>query len=266
METAVVVPSYNERETIRDLLQELRQFVPESLICIVDDASPDGTGEIVQEASQADPNILLIRRSGRQGYGTALIAGVDAVIQRGAQRIVTMDADLSHLPSEVPLLIAATESAAVALGSRYVGGIRVLNWPLRRLMLSTLANSYVRTILRLPYHDLTSGFRCYRAEVLEAIGFRKIRSRGYAFLVEALYRCHRHGCRIVEVPITFYERQGGQSKLSKSVMLEAALLPWRLRNPFRPWGKRLGSPSGSAFGDPLAASSAGDQGNTCNGC
>lgn len=235
--TAIVVPCYNERETITELLRGLREAVPEGLICVVDDASPDGTGELVQQAAQSDPQIALVRRSGRLGYGTAIIAGVEAAVQRGAQRIVTMDADLSHLPAEVPSLIAATESADVALGSRYIGGIRVLNWPLRRLMLSTFANFYVRTILGMPYHDLTSGFRCYRVGALEAIDFRTLRSRGYAFLVEALYRCHRCGLKIVETPITFHERRGGQSKLSKGVMLEAALLPWRLRSPFRRRGK-----------------------------
>jgi len=224
----VVIATYNERDNVLRLIPEIYNIDPTLQIMIVDDNSPDGTSDIVRDMQAKWKNVHLLTRPQKLGYGTAMVAGFDYALRKGAQAIVTMDADFSHDPTAVPLLLDALSNYDLATGSRYMGGIRVLNWSLSRLLLSFMANKYVNFLLRIRLTDLTSGFRAYRAEALERINYRQISSRGYAFLVEVLWYAQRCGLSIVEVPIVYTERRAGQSKMSEKVILEAAFCPLRL--------------------------------------
>lgn len=229
MKQIILIATYNERENIAALIERLRAEAPEAAILVADDQSPDGTGEVVKQAAGRDPRVNLLSRTGPRGYGHAMLEGFRWALDHGAERLVTLDADFSHDPAAVPALFAALEDGAdAALGSRFKDGVRILNWEMSRLLLSLGANQYVRTALRLPYCDCTSGFRGYRAAALREILERGVRSRGYSFLVEILFWLHRARLRIVEVPIVYSERRRGQSKMSKAIMFEAALNPWRL--------------------------------------
>jgi dolichol-phosphate mannosyltransferase len=228
MRPLVIVPTYNERENLPLLTQMLLGIAPVRLM-IVDDRSSDGTGDI------ADTLATPVRRSresgsqdGPRGLGRSYIDGMQAAIALDADPIVQMDADLSHDPTDVPRLIAASAGAGLVVGSRYIAGGQVVNWPIRRVLLSRFANWYVRKLTQLHVHDCTSGFRCWRRSVLERMPLRANRSEGYSFQVEMTWEARRLGCVIVEVPITFSERREGASKLSSRVVLESAILPWRL--------------------------------------
>lgn len=222
----VLIATYNERENLLGLLPAIRQSHPAATICIVDDNSPDGTSRVPAELG-LDRVEVLVRKNAR-GYGTAVRDGMLLCLRAGARRIVTMDADFSHDPKDLPAMFAALDHCDLAIGSRYSGGVRVLNWGAHRLMLSLFANSYVQRILGLRANDCTSGFRAYRRALLRRIALRKLNSTGYSFLVELLVRCTTAGARIHEVPIIYTERREGQSKMSNSVILESALMPWRL--------------------------------------
>lgn len=224
-----VVATYEERENILDLTQELLSLPLILSVLVVDDQSPDGTARALREEYQDNPRVLLLERSGKRGYGAAMVEGFQLALERGFQTIVTLDADFSHDPKAVPTLVEALGAAAVAVGSRYKDGVRVLNWPPRRLLLSLFANRYVRAVLGLPTRDSTSGFRAYDRSVLEAIDLSSLRSHGYAFLVEVLYRAVLGRFPVVEVPIVFTERREGESKMSKRVILESIAAPWRMR-------------------------------------
>jgi dolichol-phosphate mannosyltransferase len=234
-----LIATYNERENILLLVERLFAL-PEGLsVMVVDDASPDGTGAALRERFGKDPRLILVEREGKRGYGTAMIAGFERALAMGFERIVTLDADFSHDPADVPQLLQALDRVAVAIGSRYRDGVRVLNWPPRRLILSLFANAYVRRLLGLPFRDNTSGFRAYRRQVLESIDPGSLRSQGYAFLVEILYRALLLGWPIEEEPIVFTERREGQSKMSGGVIFESALAPWGMLLRKRSLIKRL---------------------------
>jgi dolichol-phosphate mannosyltransferase len=225
----VIVPTYNERDNLPVLTQELLA-VPGVHILVVDDGSPDGTGDIASALAAAQPDrIKVIHRIGRRGLGRSYVEGMQhALLHTDAPLICQMDADLSHLPSELPRLLDAAARAELVIGSRYVRGGRVVNWPRRRILLSTFANHYVRAVTRIPVRDVTSGFRCWRRETLLRIPLAFLRSDGYAFQVEMTWHARAAGARIVEVPVTFVERRQGRSKLSSGVIVESVWLPLRL--------------------------------------
>jgi dolichol-phosphate mannosyltransferase len=209
------------------LIGELRALLPELGIIVVDDNSPDGTANAL--LALKDPLLRVHVRRNAKGYGTAVRDGLLLAIRGGAERIATMDADFSHNPKSLGELFGALDDADMAVGSRYCGGVRVLNWQAQRLVLSLFANGYVRKILGLSPADCTSGFRAYRASLLREMKLKSIKSNGYSFLVELLWRATRARGRIAEVPIIFEERREGESKMSKAVIWESILMPWRLR-------------------------------------
>ncbi|NNF59307.1 MAG: polyprenol monophosphomannose synthase [Rhodothermaceae bacterium] len=227
----VVIPTYNEAQNIGAALKQVMALEGEIAAIVVDDGSPDGTAAIVRQLQVEYPDrIGLIERPGKQGLGTAYLAGFRAALDAGFAYICEMDADFSHNPQDLPLLIEACRTSAdVAIGSRYVGGVRVVNWPLSRLVLSYGAGVYTRAITRLPINDVTAGFKCFRRAVLEAIDLDRVKSNGYSFQIEMTYRAWRKGFSLVEVPIVFTERAEGQSKMSKSIVREAMRKVWELR-------------------------------------
>jgi dolichol-phosphate mannosyltransferase len=226
---SIVLATYNEATNLETLIPKLSEIVPEAHIVVVDDNSPDGTPDLLRRLAEKYPNLVPVIRSGKLGYGTAVLAGFRRAIELGAERVVTMDADFSHDPNDVPRLLTALDDADVAIGSRYYQGVRVLNWQVSRLLLSLFANRYVKTILGFKVADATSGFRAYRRPAAQMVTNMKIGSHGYSFLVEVLYTVYRQGFRLAEVPIIYSERREGQSKMSNKVIREAILRPWLLR-------------------------------------
>jgi glycosyltransferase involved in cell wall biosynthesis len=234
LRTLVVVPTYEERGTIVEVVHELRALSEEPAVLVVDDASPDGTGALADELAAADDQVAVLHRAAKAGLGPAYRAGLQWGLERGFDVLVEMDADLSHDPAELPRLLAALDRADLVIGSRYVDGGRVERWPAHRRALSTAGNRYVRAVTGLPVHDATSGFRAFRRVVLTTIGIGSLRSDGYAFQVETALRAWRSGFAVTEVPIRFVERREGASKLSRRVVLEAAWrVPWWARGPRR---------------------------------
>ncbi len=228
MRPLVIVPTYNERANLLPLLERLLA-IPDLRVLIVDDASPDGTGQIADAYAAANrARVQVLHRTGKRGLGLSYIDGMYVALRTDATHICQMDADLSHNPADVPRLLHAAEQADFVIGSRYVAGGRIENWPLHRRMLSTFANRYIRAITRLAIRDCTSGFRCWKREALERLPLASIRSDGYAFIVEVAWEASRAGLRCAEVPITFVERREGASKLSSGVIMESAIVPWRL--------------------------------------
>ena len=230
--SAVVVPTFNEAANILHLLDSVMSLPSEVSVIVVDDGSPDGTADLVRSAQARFPKrIELIERVGKQGLGSAYLRGFSHALAHGFDYICEIDADLSHNPKDLPRLIAPVRSGAadLTIGSRYVGGVRVINWPLSRLVLSYGAGVYTRLITGLPLFDVTAGFKCFHRRVLEAIPFGHVRSNGYSFQVEMSYRAWKKGFRVREVPIVFTERTEGQSKMSRAIVIEAALKVWELR-------------------------------------
>jgi len=233
----VIVPTFNERDNLPLLVDALMRL-PHVNLLVVDDGSPDGTGAVADALAREHPGrIEVLHRTGRRGLGRSYIDGIRLALDRSAASagspghidvICQMDADLSHDPDHLPALIAGTASADVVLGSRYIPGGGVVNWPKRRRLLSRFANFYVRSVTRLTARDCTTGFRCWRRATLAALPLDEFESDGYSFLVEMLYVASRLGSRIAEVPITFVERRQGESKMSSGVLFESALTPWRL--------------------------------------
>ena len=228
MQPLVLVPTYNERDNLRPLIAALMS-IDGLRVLVVDDNSPDGTADEADAlAAQSGGRVSVMRRSGPRGLGRSYIDGMAAALRTGATHICQMDADFSHDPAALPSLLAASSEADLVIGSRYIPGGQLCNWPAHRVMLSTFANWYVRAITRLPVHDCTSGFRCWTRALLARMPLDRIVSDGYAFQVEMAWEASTAGGRIVEVPITFVERREGQSKMSGRVILESVLLPWRL--------------------------------------
>jgi dolichol-phosphate mannosyltransferase len=229
MEKLVIVPTYNERENIERLLDRLLALPHGLEVLVVDDNSPDGTGDLVAARSAADPRVHLLRRPGKLGLGSAYVAGFRYALEQGAEFVFEMDADFSHDPAAIGEFLEAARDADLVLGSRYLKGVTVVHWPLRRLILSYSANVYTRWITGLPVRDATGGFKCFRRRALQAVDLDRVHSDGYAFQIEMTYKIWRLGLRVREIPITFVDRRAGVSKMDRRIVWEAAGLVWRLR-------------------------------------
>ena len=229
-DTWVVLPTYNESQNLPGIAAAILEALPGARLLVVDDASPDGTGQLADELAVEDPRIAVLHRAGKEGLGKAYIDGFADVLQRGAGRIVQMDADWSHSPDYLPALMAAIEQGAdLVIGSRYARGGGVRDWGLLRRVVSRGGSLFARAVLRLAPHDLTGGFKAWRGGALEAIDWARVHSGGYVFQIETTYLASRAGARVVEVPIVFKDREVGSSKMSKSIILEALLVVLKLR-------------------------------------
>ena len=224
-----VIPTFNERDNVRRLIPEVLAQDPELEVVVVDDRSPDGTGDVVAEMGRTDARVHLVSRDRREGLGPAYKSGFAWALAHGADLIVQMDADFSHAPAQLPRFFAEIADADLVLGSRYLGGITVVNWPIERLLISYFGNAYVRRVLGLPLRDATGGFQCWRRAALESIDLASVRSNGYAFQIEMSYRAWRQGLRIREIPIIFMDRTVGDSKMNKRISIEALWIVWWLR-------------------------------------
>jgi len=226
----VIVPTYNERDNIARIIEQVLARDDRLDVLVVDDGSPDGTGAIVDDIKARNPRVDVIHRSGKQGLGTAYIAGFKWALAREYAFVFEMDADFSHDPAHLPQFLEAVENADVVIGSRYRNGrVTVVNWPVGRLLLSFAANVYARVITGLQLFDSTAGFKCFRRRVLETVDLDAVRSSGYAFQIEMNFRAWKKGFRIVEIPIVFVDRTEGESKMSKKIVREAVWMVWRLR-------------------------------------
>jgi dolichol-phosphate mannosyltransferase len=225
----VCVPTYNERENLPQIVPRILATDDRLDVLVIDDNSPDGTGAIADEMAAANPRVHVLHRAAKQGLGRAYLAGFAWALSRDYRWIFEMDADFSHDPKFLHDLLTGIEDADLVLGSRYVRGVNVINWPMSRLLLSWFANKYVRWITALPLTDATGGFKCFRREVLEAIPLDRVRSNGYGFQIEMSYRAWQKGFRLVEVPIVFVDRVEGQSKMNKRIVREAVWMVWWLR-------------------------------------
>jgi dolichol-phosphate mannosyltransferase len=227
----VVIPTYNEAENLRPIVERLRTAVPSVDVLVADDNSPDGTGAIADELAADDPQVRVLHRAGKEGLGKAYVAGFGWAKEQNYDAVVEMDADGSHAPEELPKLLDALTEADVVLGSRWVKGGKVLNWPWHRHVISRVGNFYTWLALGMPYKDATGGYRVYRMPVLDKIEYESVASQGYCFQVDLSYRSHNSGFKVVEVPITFAERERGASKMSSKIVAEALLrvTKWGLR-------------------------------------
>jgi dolichol-phosphate mannosyltransferase len=230
MATIVVVPTYNERENLAELVAGVKRHAQDCHILIVDDNSPDGTGEIADGLARQYPgSVFTIHREKKEGLGRAYVCGFKAALGMPYELVAQMDADLSHNPAHLPRLLEAAQSHDLVLGSRYIDGISVLNWDLKRLILSQMASRYVRLITGMPFGDPTGGFKCWRRATLEAIDWDRVFANGYLFQVETTYKAYRKGCSVAEVPIVFQERRAGRSKIDWGIIFEALWGVLRLR-------------------------------------
>lgn len=231
----VLVPTYNERDTLPVVVHDLRQVLPEVDVVVLDDNSPDGTGAVADGLAEADDRIHVIHRPGKDGLGAAYLTGFRWALDAGYDAVVEMDADGSHRPEHLPSLLAAAADADAVIGSRWVSGGSVVNWPLHRKALSVGGNLYVKVLLGMPVHDATAGFRVYRADALRAMGLQDVASQGYCFQTDLTWRAVKAGLRVVEVPITFVEREVGDSKMSRAIMTESLrrITGWGVRHRAR---------------------------------
>ena len=226
----VVMPTYNERDNLPRIVPLVLDEDPRIEILVVDDNSPDGTGDLAAAMSRAEPRVHVLRRAAKDGLGRAYLAGFRWALERDYRLVFEMDADLSHHPDNLPWFIAAAATADVVVGSRYVDGrVNVVNWPMARLLVSYFGSFYARTITGLPVRDATGGFNCFRREVLETLDLNRIKANGYAFQIELKFRAYRRGFRLLELPIVFIERESGESKMSKRIVREAVWRVWWLR-------------------------------------
>jgi len=230
VKSLVIVPTYNERENVKTLIPQILELPSEIEVLVVDDNSPDGTSDVVLEMSKKDERIHLLRRKEKLGLGSAYVAGFKYALSRPEiECVFEMDADFSHDPSSIPKFLEAIQDYDLVLGSRYLRGVTVVNWPLSRLILSYSANLFTRVVTGLPVHDATGGFKCFRRRVLESIELDGVHSDGYSFQIEMSFKCWKKGFRIKEIPITFVDRRVGTSKMSQKIIWEAVWLVWRLR-------------------------------------
>ncbi len=248
----IIIPTYNEAENVHGIAAAIFAAVPEVEILFVDDNSPDGTGRLVETMRASNPRIHLLHQANKRGLGRAYLAGFRWALEHRYAFIFEMDADLSHNPAELPKFLHAAHDADLVLGSRYCHGIRIINWPLGRLILSKAASLYVRIITGMPFTDPTGGYKCFRREVLAAIDLDRIKSNGYSFQIEMTHTAWKLGFRIVEIPIVFEDRRSGHSKMNPSIVREALGMVIRLRFRFRPCRKRLVQPSISAAANQTA--------------
>ncbi|HET9894845.1 MAG TPA: polyprenol monophosphomannose synthase [Streptosporangiaceae bacterium] len=241
---AVIIPTYNERDNLESIVTRVRAAVPLADILVVDDNSPDGTGEIADKLAASDTRVHVMHRQGKSGLGTAYVAGFGWALSKGYDVMVEMDADGSHDPLDLPKMLTALQSADLVIGSRYIPGGTVVNWPKSREVLSRGANVYVRLMLGISVHDATGGYRAYRAATLRGIGLETVDSQGYCFQIDLTLRTVNTGGRVAEVPITFTERARGASKMSRAIIVEAL---WRVAQwgvAARLGGKRRGADKG----------------------
>ena len=243
--TLIIVPTYNERENLPRMAATLLALPVAVDVLVVDDNSPDGTGKIADELAAQHPQIHVLHRAGKEGLGRAYLAGFQWALTKNYEFIFEMDCDFSHDPAEIPNFLQAAENADLVLGSRYDGGVRVLNWPLKRLLLSRCAGIYVWLITGMPFTDPTGGYKCFRRRALQAIQLDVVRSNGYSFQIEMTHRLWRDGFKVGEVPITFADRVHGTSKLSRAIVREAFWMVWWLwlQNGSRRWPKQSAAPN-----------------------
>lgn len=225
----VIIPTYNEIANIEKMLETLHRLYPALNVLIIDDGSPDGTANLIKSFQQKKPNLHLIERSGKLGLGTAYIRGFRWALEKDFEAVITMDCDFSHDPETIPEFTNKLGQYDLAVGSRYIGGIRIMNWPMQRLLLSYFASIYARVITGIPFSDSTGGFNGYSRKALQSLNLDKIFSIGYAFQIELKYKVWSMGLPCVEVPITFYERTVGKSKMSRKIIVEAVINVFRLR-------------------------------------
>lgn len=228
MRVLIAIPTYNEADNLARLIPAIRAAISEADILVIDDSSPDGTKAVVEGLARSGARVHLICREAERGYGTAVLRGLNEGIARGYDAVVTLDADFSHDPEDIPALVSGLDDADIVIGSRYQGGVRVLNWGIQRLLLSLAANSYVKLLSGLPCADCTSGFRAYRVDLLAKLSMRRVASSGYALLPEILFELSYLTDRIREHPVCFTERRVGASKMSIRVVMEASARPWLL--------------------------------------
>lgn len=229
MKSLVIIPTYNEIDNIKRIIESVLPQDNSIEILIVDDNSPDGTGKVVLDIMKETDRLHLIERKGKLGLGTAYVEGFKFAIQNRFDYVIEMDADFSHNPDDLPRLLSEIQDHDLVIGSRYVSGVNVVNWPMSRLILSYLASFYVKVITGMKIDDPTGGFKCFRRSILEKIDLDSIISDGYSFQVEMNYRVYHRGYRVKEIPIIFYERRDGKSKMSKNIVIEAIWKVWRLR-------------------------------------
>ena len=229
MKILIIIPTYNELENLPRLLTEVLSKDNNIDMLFIDDNSPDGTADFIENEQKNNNRIHLIKRQSKQGLGTAYIVGFKFALQRDYEVIFEMDADFSHDPNEIPRFLEEIKNSDVVLGSRYKNGVNVINWPMRRLLLSWFANIYTRVITGMPLHDATGGFKCFKREVLEAIDLNRVKSNGYAFQIEMNFKVWKKGFNIKEIPIIFVDRVKGSSKMSKKIVREAVFMVWKLR-------------------------------------
>lgn len=225
----VIIPTYNEMDNIPKLIPEILSKDQSIEVLIVDDNSPDGTADYIKKVASENSRVHLIKREKKMGLGTAYIAGFKYALQNDYDYIFEMDADFSHDPNEIKNFLVAIKDYDLVLGSRYVNGVRVLNWPMRRLLLSFFASVYTRLITGMPIRDATGGFKCFRRKVLESINLDHVKSNGYSFQIEMTFKAYAKGFKIKEIPIIFVDRVKGKSKMSKKIVLEAVTMVWKLR-------------------------------------
>jgi dolichol-phosphate mannosyltransferase len=229
LKSLVIIPTYNELENLPRMIPAVLSQDESIHILIVDDGSPDGTGAFVKEEMKKNDRIHILEREKKMGLGTAYIAGFKYALQNNYDFIFEMDADFSHDPNELKNFLIAIKENDLVLGSRYINGVRVLNWPMSRLLLSFFASVYTRIIIGMPIKDATGGFKCFRRNVLEAIDLNKVRSNGYSFQIEMTFKAFSKGFKIKEIPIIFIDRVKGKSKMSKKIVREAVVMVWKLR-------------------------------------
>lgn len=229
MRVLIIIPTYNEADNIQVLVPRLLALSPDIEVLVVDDGSPDGTGQIAEGIRARVPRVHVLHRSHKMGLGSAYVAGFKVALEQGFDLVFEMDADLSHDPAAIPEFLKAIETADVVVGSRYLSGVTVVNWPLSRLFLSYGANLYTRIITWMPLKDATGGFKCFRRATLAAIDLNKVHSDGYGFQIEMNFKAWRKGLRVKEIPILFVDRRVGISKMNKRIVWEAMWLVWKLR-------------------------------------
>ncbi len=225
----VVIPTYNEAENLPLLVPQVLEQDPRLEVLVVDDNSPDGTGKLADELDESNDRVHVLHREAKEGLGPAYRAGLKRALELGADVVIQMDADFSHPPDKIPTMLSEIEHCDLVLGSRYLDGITVVNWPIERILISYFGNLYARKVTGLPISDTTGGFRCIRRELLERIGLERVRTNGYAFLIELNYRLIKAGARIKEIPFIFVDRTRGTSKLTLRIGLEALWVVWWLR-------------------------------------
>ncbi len=228
MKTLIIIPTYNEIDNIEKLLEQVLAKSETIEVLVIDDNSPDGTALRVKFMQSSEPRIHILERPGKMGLGSAYVTGFKYALERDYDYIMEMDADFSHNPEDIPLLLNAAKKYDLVIGSRYCEGVNIIHWPIKRLLISYFASKYVRTITRMPIKDPTSGFKCFQRKVLENIDLDKILSDGYAFQIEMNFRAWVKGFHIKEIPIVFTERKNGVSKMSRRIVWEAAWMVWRL--------------------------------------